>query len=390
MPWSRDPSREPIIDVRISAQLIHAREDRLLWSGRYERDLQDVLQLQVEIASAIAVQIKTFIDPDRAGRLLARRIDPRAYEAWLRGSFFRETLSPENLEKTIACFCEAIELDPEYAQAHGDLAQCYFYCVIFGIGDATTMFAKARACAMSAIELDPTIATAHIALSAIHIFHDWDWARAEAVCRKAVDVSPGDPRCRSHLSDIMSIRGRHDEAIEESHRVLQLDPISTVFRSFSGLLYYRARRYDESIVECRRALEIDPTYVNARWFMALSLEQKGEIAEAIATLEETVAVSRAPHFRALLARAYGLAGEPTRAQCDPSDLTALSSQWYVSPFDIAVIHAGLGDATSAFQWLEEAYRQRVWRIIELTLPMFDSLRADDRWHELVRRIGLPH
>jgi TolB-like protein/Flp pilus assembly protein TadD len=376
--------------VRISAQLIHAREDRLLWSGRYERDLQDVLQLQVEIASAIAAQIKTFVDPDRAGRLLARRIEPRAYEAWLRGSFFRETLSPENLEKSIACFSEAIGLDPTYAQAHGDLAQCYFYRVIFGIGDATTMFAKARACAMSALELDPTIATAHIALSAIHVFHDWDWARAEAVCRKAVDVSPGDPRCRSHLSDIMSIRGRHDEAIAESHRVLQLDPLSTVFRSFSGLLYYRARRYDESIVECRRALEIDPTFVNARWFMALSLEQKGEIAEAIATLEETVAVSRAPHFRALLARAYGLAGEPAKARAILSDLIALSSQWYVSPFDIAVIHAGLGDATSAFQWLEEAYQQRVWRIIELTLPMFDSLRADDRWHELVRRIGLPH
>ena len=188
----------------------------------------------------------------------------------------------------------------------------------------------------------------------------------------------------------MSIRGRHDEATEESNRVLELDPISRVFLSFSGLLYYRARRYDESIAQCRRALEIDPTYVNARWFMAWSLEQKGELAAAISTLEETVAISRAPHFRALLARAYGLAGERAKAQEILDDLMALSSQFYVSPFDIAVIHSGLGNATQTFHWLEEAYRHRVWRIIELTLPMFDSLRPDPRWHDLVRRIGLPH
>jgi TolB-like protein/Flp pilus assembly protein TadD len=299
--------------VRITAQLIHAREDRLLWSGRYERDLQDVLQLQAEIAQRIAEQIEARMDPDRASQLGARKVHPGAYEAWLEGSFLRETFSPENLSKSIACFHRAIDLDPTFAQAHGDLAQAYFYTVIFGIGDSAPMVAKARACAAQALDLDPTVATAHSAMSVIHIFHDWDWARAEAESRRAVELSPGDPQGHMHLADITSIRGRHDEAAEICNRGLELDPISRVFRSFYGLLLYRARRFDESIAQCRRALEIDPKYVNARWFMSWSLEQKGNLAEAIAALEEAVGISRAPHLQALLGRAYGLAGERTRA-----------------------------------------------------------------------------
>jgi TolB-like protein/Tfp pilus assembly protein PilF len=376
--------------VRITAELVHARDDRLLWCGQYERDLRDVLQLQGEIAQSIAAQIKAFVDPEHARRLSARRVNPGAYEAWLEGTYFREAFAPENLERSIVCFSRAVELEPAYAQAHGDLAQAYFYRVVFGIGDAATMVALARASATRALELDPAVATAHIALSVISVFHDWDWARAESACRRAVELSPGHPFGHAHLADTMSIRGRHDEAIEEFRRVIELDPISRTLRGLFGLLFYRARRYDECLDQCRRALEIAPDYVNARWFMAWSLEAQGDLPGAIRVLEQTVSASPAPHFRALLARAYGLAGDRIRAVAILDELTGMSRHQYVSPFDIAVIHAGLGDTDAVFHWLEEAYRQRVWRIIELTLPMFDALRADPRWHGLVGRIGLPH
>jgi tetratricopeptide (TPR) repeat protein len=125
------------------------------------------------------------------------------------------------------------------------------------------------------------------------------------------------------------------------------------------------------------------------WFLALSLEQKGRLAESIAQLEKAVILSGGSHFRALLARAHALSGDPTRARNILHELKTLSLREYVSPFDFAVIYAGLGDRDSAFQWLEEAYQQRVFRIIELTLPMFDDLRPDARWRDLVRRIGLP-
>jgi tetratricopeptide (TPR) repeat protein len=158
---------------------------------------------------------------------------------------------------------------------------------------------------------------------------------------------------------------------------------------FFALILYRARRYDESIAQCHKALEIDPNYANALWFLALSVEQKGQLSESIAKLEKAVSLSGGSHFRALLARAYALAGEPRKAQNILDELKTLSEREYVSPFDFAVIYAGLGDRDSAFQSLEEAFQQRVFRIIELTLPMFDNLRPDARWQDLVRRIGLP-
>jgi tetratricopeptide (TPR) repeat protein len=203
-----------------------------------------------------------------------------------------------------------------------------------------------------------------------------------------VELNPGDSVTHAHLADYLSIRGRHGEAIEEFRRALELDPISREYNAWLALILYRARRYDESIVQSQKVLELDPQYTNALWFLALSLEQKGELAEAITKLEKAVTLSGGPHYRSLLGRAYALSGERTKALKILDELKALSQQSYISPFDMAVIHLGLGDEISLFEWLEEAYLQRVWRIIELTMPIFDSLHSNPRWQDLVRRIGL--
>jgi TolB-like protein/Flp pilus assembly protein TadD len=374
--------------VRITAQLIHALDDRHLWSGRYERELREILQLQAEIAESIGSQIHKLLDPELGHLAGARQVHPQAYEACLKGTFFRDKMTPADLEKSTEFFLQAISLDPAYARAYAELSQSYFYLGLFGVAPCTEAFLKAKASAAKALELDETIAAAHNALAAIHILYDWDWAAAEAACRRAVELRPGDSMTRVHLADYMSIRGRHDEAIAEYKFVLELDPISRVCLGHFGLILYRARRYDESIAQCLSALDIDPTYANALWFLALALEQKGRLTESIAKLEKAVSLSGGPHYRALLGRAYALAGDKAKALNILEELKALSQQRCVSPFDIAVVHAGLGDLNSAFEWLEEAYRQRVFRIVELTLPMFDSLRSDRRWQDLVGRIGL--
>ncbi|MGI8771212.1 MAG: winged helix-turn-helix domain-containing tetratricopeptide repeat protein [Acidobacteriaceae bacterium] len=375
--------------VRITVQLILAPEDRHLWSGRYERDLRDILKLQAEVAQSIANQIHKLVDPDHAYPEQARQVHPQAYEACLKGNFFRDKMTPIDLGKSVELFAQAIDLDPEYARAFGDLSRSYFYLGLFGMGDAREMFPKAEASAQRALELDETVASAHQALAVAHVFRDWDWAAAEAEAKRAVELNPGESVTHAHFADFVSIRGRHSEAIAAFSRVLELDPISRVYIGHFGLILYRARRYDESIAQCQRALEIDPQYTNALWFLALSLEQKGELPASIAKLEKAVSLSHGPHYRALLGRAYALAGERTKAINILDELQALFRQRYVSPFDIAVAHVGLGDETSTFQWLEDACQQRVFRIIELLFPMFDSLRADPRWQDLVRRIGLP-
>jgi TolB-like protein len=375
--------------VRITVQLILATEDRHLWSGRYERDLRDVLQLQAEVAQSIANQINKVVDPEHAYPEHARQVHPQAYEECLKGNFFRDKMTPDDLEKSIGFFRRAIAFDPAYARAYGDLSRTYFYLGLFGMGPPGEMFPKAKANAAKALELDETVASAHNALAAVHVFYDWDWAAAEAESKRAVELSPGESVTQAHFADYLSIRGRHSEAITAYSRVLDLDPISRVYIGHFGLILYRARRYDESIAQCQKALEIDPNYANGLWFLALSLEQKGDLPGAIARLEAAVGLSQGPHYRALLGRAYALAGEKRKALEILEELKGLSQRRYVSPFDIAVVQVGLDDQASAFESFEEAYQQRVFRIIELTMPMFDSLRSDLRWQDLVRRVGLP-
>src|ERR1700730_16184335 len=375
--------------VRITAQLIYAPDDRHLWSGRYERELHDILQLQAEIAEDIASQIHKLVDRGQHPSVPARKVHPHAYEACLKGIFFRDKMTPADLAKSTDHFTQAINLDPDYAQAYANLSQAQFYLGLFGMGPAGELFPKAKASALRAPELDETVAAAHNALAAIHIYYDWDWAAAEAESKRAVELSPGESVTHAHFADYLSIRGRHSEAIAAYSRVLDLDPISRVYIGLFGLILYRARRYDESIAQCQKALEIDPQYANGLWFLALSLEQKGDLPGAIAKLEKAVSLSQGPHYRALLGRAYALAGEKCKALEILDELKALSQRRYVSPFDIAVVHVGLDDLTSAFQCFEEAYQQRVFRIIELTMPMYDSLRSDPRWQNLVRRVGLP-
>ncbi len=374
--------------VRITAQLIYAPEDKHLWAGRYERDLRDILQLQAEIANSIASHIQKMVDPEHVFPKLARQVQPQAYEACLKGNFYRDKMTPADLEKSIGFYTQAIELDPAYAQAYGDLSQSYFYFGVFGMRPPREIFPQARVNAVKALELDETVAAAHHALAAIHILYDWDWAAAEAESRRAVELSPNDSETHAHFADYMSIRGRHDEAIVEFRRVRELDPVSCGYHRWFALILYRARRYDESIAQCQSSLELCPQDANTLWFLALSLEQKGELPEAIAKLEEAVSLSGGSNYRALLGRAYALAGEKTKATNILDELKALSERTYVSPFDLAVVYLGLGDRNSAFQWLEQAYQQRVFRIIELTMPMFDSLRSDSRWQDLVRRVGL--
>jgi len=161
------------------------------------------------------------------------------------------------------------------------------------------------------------------------------------------------------------------------------------YNRFCALILYRARRIDESIAQCKVAQEFDPNDANTLWFFALALEEKGELHEAIAKLKHAVRLSPAPHYKALLGRACALAGERAKAIEILDELKAMSQRRYISPFDLAVVSVGLGDLDAAFQWFEEAYRQRVFRLVELTMPMFDRLRPDPRWQDLVLRIGLP-
>jgi tetratricopeptide (TPR) repeat protein len=177
--------------------------------------LRDILQLQAEIAEDIACQIHKLVEPEKRPSAAACKVHPQAYEACLKGIFFREKMTPPDLAKSAVYFTQALDLDPIYAQAHANLSQTYFYLGLFGMGPPSELFPKAKASAERALELDDHVAGAHNALAVIHILYDWDWAGAEAECIRATQLNPNDSVAHVHLADYMSIRARHDEAIAE-------------------------------------------------------------------------------------------------------------------------------------------------------------------------------
>jgi len=245
--------------VRITAQLIRARDDRHLWSEKYERDVSDVLTLQGELAQAIASQIQVKLTAQQRTTFAgARTVNPQAYEAYLEASFFRNTTSQAGLDKSIQLFSKAIELDPLYAQGYAGLSESWCILGIRGDRSSAEVYAKARAAAVKALELDETLAEAHTVLADVKKGYDWDWAAAEAEYKRALELNPSHSRAHQWYADYLSKMARHEEAIAEARRGRELDPISANSNAMLGMILYRARRYDDAILACQKTLEFNP------------------------------------------------------------------------------------------------------------------------------------
>lgn len=376
--------------VRITAQLVRARDDRNLWAEKYEHDLRDIVLLQSEVAQAVAAQLQIKLTRQEHCRLSqGRSVLPGAYEAYLQGMFFRHKWTEPSLFKSIELFTEANRLDFAFARGYAGLSQSYCALGILGSLPAAEVYPKARAAALKALELDETVAEAHNSLADVRKGFDWDWAAAQQEYKRALELNPSDAVAHMWYADWLSKMGRHAEAITEAGQARELAPVSVDCGSFFGLILYRSRRYREAIMACRKAVDLDLYYPVGHWFLALIYQQTGELAAAIAELNKAVNLSDAPIYQALLGHTYGLIGDRVKALSILDDLVTLSRQRYVSPLDIAVAYTGMGERGRAFEWLEKAYQERTMRIQELPDPIFDSLRSDARFADLMERIGLP-
>jgi TolB-like protein/DNA-binding winged helix-turn-helix (wHTH) protein len=342
--------------VRITTQLIRAYDDRHLWSETYERDLGDVLALQSEVARTVASQIEIKLTPQQQTSLArTRRVNPEAYEAFLRGNFSLHQ-GMRGLSKSIEFFSQAIKIDPSQADAHVGLAQALCYLGLFGVRPSAETYAEARVAALKALELDESNAGAHSVLAGIKQGYDWDLAGANVEYQRALQLKPSDLPTRLYYAEYLSRLGRHDEAVAESRRTLALDPVSPLGYNNLAMLLWRAHRYDEAIRESQRAIELDPNFVNAFWWQGLAYAGKRDFPKSIACLKKAISLNDGPLFRALLGYVYGRAGERAKALSVLEWLATLSKQRYVSPVDFAVVYAGLGDADATFHWLEKAYQ----------------------------------
>ena len=380
--------------VVIRAQLIHAATDVHLWVQDYEREMRDVLDLQSEIAQEIARQIQIRMTPDEQARLSsAHPVRPKAFDLYLQGRYlYWNKRTEENLNKAIEHFQNAIKEDANFAQAYVGMADTYNALGTVMLSALSPIESRrlAEAAATKALELDPTLADAHTALAYVKTYN-WNWTAAEQGYKRALELNPNYANAHNFYANYLMSYGRIDEAIAASNRARELDPFSLAISSQRGFLLENARRYDEAIEQLRGVIAMDPNHYHAHWVLGHTYAAKGQYEEAIVAAQKAVDLSqRAPGALGMLGLAYGLGGHEAEARKVLNELLKLSETRYVSPAALVNVYIGLGDKDQAFVWLEKAYQERSNYLAFLKVfPLVDPLRADPRFNDLIRRVGLP-
>jgi TolB-like protein/Tfp pilus assembly protein PilF len=380
--------------VRVSAQVLQISPEKNLWADRYERPLGDVVTVEGTLARQIAEAIRVKLTPQEAGRVAQdRNVDEEAREAHLKGRYYWNKRTEEATWKPIDYFQLAIAKDRNDARAYAELADSYVsLALVEALQEAIPPnegFPKAREAARRALEIDETLGEAHATLGHIHFQYDRDWAGAEREFKRAIELTPN--YANAHLWYALSLMwtGRHDEALVEVTRARQLDPLLLAVNANVGFILAAAHRYDEAIAECRKTVDLDQNFPLGHYRLGQIYTLKGLYSEAIPELEKAVAVSRSsPRATAELGLAHALNGNRAEALRLVSDLITRSKQRYVSPFDVALIYAGLRDPKT-WDWLQRADRDRSPSLNFLVLsPAFAGIRTDPRFSALVRHIGL--
>ena len=379
--------------VRITAQLLQARTDRHVWADTYDRDLGDVLRLQSEVAQAVAQQVRIQLTPEQQARLRsAPAVNPRAYEAYLKGSFTRPLGTQVAITQAQSYFEAAVREDPNFALAYAGLGDCYLDLGAFRWLPPQEAYRRGSEAVHKALELDATLGEAYSTLGYLHWQYSWDWQAAERELRHSVDLSPN--YVEGHISLIwyLAWSRRRDEALAEVQKILRLDPAfpSTSLQE-SGIAYHQ-RDYKALVEAGEKSLATDPGGWFNHYYVAVGYEGLGRQAQAIPEYRQAVELSqRNSDPVAGLAHAYATMSKRAEAEKILNELQRQSKVTYVSPYMIAVIYSGLGQKDKAFEFLEKAYQERspdIAYFLRADLRL-DTLRQDPRFQDLLRRVGFP-
>jgi len=376
--------------VRITAQLIDARADRHLWAKSFERSSRDVLALQGELASAIAQEINVQLTPAEQSRLgSAPSVDPEAYDAYLKGRYFFNRPSDENLQKAIARFEDAIALNPNFVPALSGLSDAYLWAGYNeGFITASEARPKAKAAAEKAIQLDDRSAEAHTSLAVFKLFYEYDWAGCEVEFRRAFDLNPNYAFAHDQFALGLAFQGRFEESIAESKRAAELDPLNPQIPIDAIFALAWQGKYEAAKDQARRAEDLDPTYFFPAFSYGWIDIQAGKVEDAITHLQKSKTMSTPAFVSAWLAYAYGASGDRDRAVAEVEDLTKMSLNGVVTPFDNALVALGLGENARAVSLLEQAYAlDSQWLGWLKEDRIFDPLRLDPRFAELMKKLG---
>jgi TolB-like protein/Tfp pilus assembly protein PilF len=382
--------------LRITAQLIDTADDYHLWSERYDREMEDIFDLQDEITRKIVKKLRVNLGEEPEGGFVKRYTENvEAYNQYLKGRYHLNQRTEHNVLKALECFEQAVSEDSSYVLPHAGLAEAYILlntdCPRLLCGsDPLKMVSKAKEAARKAIELDDSCAEAHVALALVYYRLDWDWKGAEREFRLALEQNEGLATARHQYAMFLSSVGRFDEALAEIKRAHELDPVSPIISTAVGRILHFAHQYDEAIDQCLRTVQLNPQFPGAYFDVGISYTAKGMYSEAIAASKKLRELSGDPKRGLMeLAWVYGHMGDRGRAMECLEELKKLSKTEDLPRLPLAVVYIGLGEVEKAFELIEEGYGARDTNLLYLQCePVFDPIREDPRFQDVLHRMNL--
>jgi DNA-binding winged helix-turn-helix (wHTH) protein/TolB-like protein/Tfp pilus assembly protein PilF len=376
--------------IRVTVRLLRVSDNQPFWTEQFDEKFTDIFTVQDRVASRVAESLRVVLTNSEQ-KLLAKRYteNSESYRAYLRGRYHWNKRTSEGLQKSIEDFREAIDLDPLFALAYIGLADSYILQSLYGAKPAQDVMPKARTAANKALEIDSQLAEAHASLALVKFLFDYDWVGAENGFKKAVELKPNYATGQQWYGNYLTMAGRHEEAIAALHRASELDPLSLSINTDVALAYYFARKHNDAIKQLNKTLELDKNFFMAHFHLGLNYAQQKSFEKAIAEFEIVKNETANEQGIAELAWVYALSGQKDKAREILKVIETNSQNKRTSLATIAGVYAALGDKGKAFDWLDKAYETRDGFLVSIKVdPIFDSLRDESRYQELLRQMNL--
>jgi TolB-like protein/Tfp pilus assembly protein PilF len=376
--------------VRITAQLIQVGDQTQLWARKYERGIGDILAIQSDVATAIASEIKIKLAPQAEARLeRISTVEPRAYEAFLRGRYLWNQRTGKALHNSLREFEKSIKHDPGYASAYAGMADSYLSLLDDAYMPTRAATTQARQWAEKAITIDEAVAEPHSSLGHAD-FHEYEWADAEREFQRSIALNPNYSSAHFYYANYLVAMGRHEEAVVEAKKALALDPVSLTAQTNVAITYYRAGRYDQGVEEARRVLDIETTFAHAHYVLGRAYVQKGMYREAIRSARRAVALEGGNvRYVASLTHICGIAGKRSDASQLLGQIKRIMMQRYVPAYPVAICYVGLGKKGEALAWLTRACEERSAESPFAKIdPRLAGLHGEPGFREILRKLGL--
>jgi eukaryotic-like serine/threonine-protein kinase len=378
-------------DLLISVSLEDVQNGRQIWGEQYNRKLSNLVSVQQQLAADIYDRLRPKLEGDRQ-KLLSKRPteNVEAYQLYLQGLFYWNKWTQADFQKAANYFTQAVQKDPNYALAYAGLADTYSLLGAAGYLPPSEAWPKAKAGATQALEIDDTLAEAHTSLGLVKEHFEWDWEGAEREFKRAIELNPNSAAAHQWYADYLANMGRSAEGLYEIKKAQDLDPLSLIINTSLGWQLYLAGQNDQAVEQLRKVLDMDPKFARARRILEEVYAQMGKQREAVSEREKVLSFSGSPELAASIEEDFTKSGYKGVLQSWMGGLTQISKHEYISSYGVAQAYMRLGEKDKVFEWLEKAYEEHDNGLVSIAVePIFEPVRSDRRFREIIRRMNLP-